>query len=204
MVPLAQGLAAGIAALFTGLVAAVVAAIAAWLLPVAILRFLVPAAVLWCVVSVVSHERENARAEAKRRLERGLDVPLPPPSNFTVHGWVGDPENVMEVDGAIWQGRWTDILDPRLTCTARLTAAEAAELEGALRVLEGNPSCDPRMWSAGVKIQPYIEINWTRGAQEWTFKQTTECGRMAEVQQITRALFDIRGDAELDRRRTCK
>ena len=42
--------------------------------------------------------------------------------------WGIDHEIDMKVDGLTWEGRWTFVLDPTVTCTARMTAADAIEL----------------------------------------------------------------------------
>jgi hypothetical protein len=194
----------GIGALYQGalfaLAGALIAATLTWILPIRIGWVLAAAALLWCALIGDAQRRASEAAEARRRVERGLDVPLPPPENFQLDGRVigVDRGLDMKVDGLTWEGRWTFVLDPKVTCTARLTAAEAVDLGRVLRMLEEDSTA-----CADEAEPPYVIVRWTRDGRERIFQASSDC-RDPIRKEVVRAVFDIQSTAEADRRQTCR
>ena len=178
----------------------------AWKLSNRGVRVLLIVTVLSCVGIVVVVQRQAAAAELQRRAAHRLDVPLPPPSNLHVEGWLGAPrvdvkrEANMKVNGATWEASWTHPLHTSQTCTARLTAAEAIELDRVLGMLEAD--VEPHA-SHSCEADASVVIRWTRGERQWTFQAGRDCVRPLQG-PVANAVFEIWSRADADRRQVCK
>ncbi len=151
-------------------------------------------------------------AEAERRAEAGLDVPLPPPAGFLIESRIGKedtsrPYREMTIDADKWTATWVAVGPEAATCTADLVFAEAdALLRIRTEIRAARESIAPLCSlpeSDAVYIYTLRETD--QDTDSWQLLADSTClGQHADVGELHRVLGRIPIDAVNHGRAACQ